>query len=128
MGNGIIFYSEHCRELCGSTASKIAAILAQGCIEYSKEQKVFLCKPIMQQNGKPYNVTTHEIQNHKAFGFSCSCQAWQGRLKRHMEDPIKNRAPFCSHVAAVWEYLKRQHIVRRENNVAQAMITMFVED
>jgi len=114
MGNDIIFYSAHTRQLCGSTEGKIKAILEQGCIEYNKEQKVFLCKPIMQRNGKPYNFTTYTMQSNKAFGFSCDCQAWTMRYRKHMEDPVKIPLPHCSHVAALWEYIKRGHIIKRE--------------
>ncbi|VVB58112.1 Uncharacterised protein [Candidatus Anstonella stagnisolia] len=127
MENGIIFYSAHARALCGSTEGKIKAILAQGCIEYDKERKVFLCKPIMQPNGKPYNKTQYEMQRHKILGWSCSCQGWQSKHKKHLEDPIKYPSVGCSHVAALWEHIKRQHIVKRENNVTQALMTMFME-
>jgi hypothetical protein len=111
----------------GTTATKIKAIIDQGAIEYDRERKIFLCKPIMQKNGKPYNHTTHELKSHAQFGFSCSCQAWQMRLEKHQEDPINQSAPGCSHVAALYEYLKRQHNTRRESNIGQAMLTMFSE-
>jgi len=121
----LVFYSEHARELVGSTENKIKAILAQGCIEWDSEKKCFICKPIMQKNGKPYNKTTHIIKNHKAFGFSCSCQWWQMKLKKHESDPINNPAPGCSHICALYEFLKRRNMNIRQEKIYGGMQTTF---
>lgn len=126
--NDLIFYSNHARALIGKTDDKIRRILTQGCIEYDKENKVFLCKPIMQNNGKPYNSTTYMIERHKAFGFSCDCQGWQSKFRKHEADPINMPSPYCSHVAALYEYLARQHKDRREMRIGQAMLTMFNDE
>lgn len=113
----LIFYSSHTKELVGSTEAKIRAILDQGAIEYDKENRQFICKPILQRNGTPYNKTTYTIQNHKAFGFACSCQGWVMKLKKHESDPINSKAPSCSHVAALYEYLKRRNMNIRQEKV-----------
>lgn len=119
------FYSEHARAMQGSTAGKIKAILAQHAIEYDRENKEFICKPILQADGKPYNSTTYRLKSHKAFGFSCSCQGWTTKFNKHMADPINAAAPGCSHVAALYEFLKRQHQYVVAEKVYGGMQTIF---
>lgn len=121
----LIFYSEHARELQGSTAAKISAILAQDAIEYSRERKAWICKPILQGDGRPYNSTTYEMKGHKTFSWSCSCQGWVMKLRKHEADPLHQPAPSCSHVAALWEVLKRRNMALRETRVRQAMLAVF---
>lgn len=115
----LIYYSEHARELVGSTDDKIRAILEQGCLEYipasDEERGHYLCHPIMQKNGKPYNKTTYKLKpgDKEAGGHtSCSCQGFQVRLKAWNTDPTAPR-PNCSHVAALHELWKKTHHVRQ---------------
>lgn len=140
----LIFYSDHTRAMQGTVGAKIKAILDQGCIEYAHEYIdtdeehnsnrwaiytcVYICKPIKQLNGKPYNKSTYVLQNHRQFGKSCSCCGWRTMLKRHESDPLNEEAPRCAHVAALYEFLKRQHKERREENMRQAMLIMFMEE
>jgi hypothetical protein len=120
--NDIIFYSAHTREFEGSVKNKIRAILEQNAIEYDKNAKLFYCKPIMQKDGKPYNSTTYELKKDKEL-FTCNCQGFKTSLRDSKTDPGKT--PHCAHVAALYEYLKRGHIARREEKVSQAMLTLF---
>lgn len=124
------FYSAHARELQGSTGAKIKAILAQNAIEYVREEgnNHFICKPIKAPNGEAYNSTTYILKSHKAFGFSCSCQGWQSKLRKHMADPINMPAPGCSHVAALYEHLKRQHLSVVREKVYGGVQTIFGVD
>jgi hypothetical protein len=124
----LIFYSAHTRELQGTTRNKIVAIIAQDAIEYDKENKCYICKPIKQRDGKPYNSTTYRMPSHKAFGFQCDCQGWQSKFKKHMADPINNGAPGCSHVAALYEFLKRRNMSIRTEKVAVGMQMTFGSD
>ena len=121
----LIFYSEHAREVKGRTADKIKAILEQKAIEYNKEEKCFLCKPILNRDGTPYNSTTHIMKSNKAFGFSCSCQGWTSKYKKHMSDPINSPSPGCSHVASLYEFLKRGHMYERQTRIRNAMEAIF---
>jgi hypothetical protein len=117
----LIFYSNHAKELQGSTGSKIRAIIRQGAIEYDKANKRFICKPIDNPDGTPYNSTTYAMKNHSQFGFECDCQGWQTKFKKHNADPINAPSPICSHVAALYEYLKRKNASRRESRIESAM-------
>lgn len=119
MKTKLIFYSEHARQLEGSVGAKIDR-LVNGHIRYNKKTKCFEILPI-----EGYNSTTHLVKNHKAFGFSCSCQAWQGRLKKHEGKPTEEPAPSCSHVAAVYEHLARMNQERRQLKIIDAMENMF---
>ena len=124
----LVFYSEHAREVKGRTADKIKAILAQNAIEYNKDEKCFLCKPILNRDGTPYNFTTHAMKSNKAFGFSCSCQGWTSKYKKHMADPINMPSPGCSHVNALYEHLKRQHLHIRQEKMEGGMQMIFGVD
>jgi hypothetical protein len=128
--NTLLFYSTHARELVGKTDAKIRAILAQGCIEYVREEgnNHFICKPIMNQDGTPYNKTTYEIKSHKVWGWTCTCQGFQSKMKKHMEDPINNSAPSCSHTIAMWEFIKRWNINRKQEKIYGGMQMTFGVD
>ena len=121
----LIFYSAHTRKFEASVRAKIRAILEQNAIEYDKEQKVFLCKPILQKDGTPYNHTTYTLKAHKEFEWTCSCQGFQTKLKEYGKDMENQPRPHCAHVAALWEYIKRGHLARREEKVGQAMLSLF---
>lgn len=103
----IIFYSEHAKELQGSVGDKIEAIIAQGALAYDQQEKCFYCRPIRQLNGKPYNSTTYEIHRHPAYAWSCNCQGWRTKLRKHLQDP-NAPAPGCSHIAALYESFARK--------------------
>ena len=110
----LIFYSAHAREMLGSTKRKIQAILLQKAIEYVRAEgnNHYICKPINNPDGSPYNSTTYEMRSHKIWGWTCNCQAFTMRMKKHMGDPINIQAPSCSHTAAMWEYIKRLNMGR----------------
>jgi hypothetical protein len=122
------FYSETARELQGTVREKIAEIIAQNAIIYDQPSKSFLCRPIMRKNGKPYNKTMHCMKSHKTFSWSCSCQGWTMKLARHEADPVNQPAPVCSHVAALWEFLKRRNMSIREGKVCGGMQMTFREE
>lgn len=126
----LVFYSAHARELVGKTDGKIKAILAQGCIEYVREieNNHFVCKPIMNPDGSPYNKHTYILKASKQFGFTCNCQGWQTKYKKHMTDPVHAHSPNCSHVASLFEFLKRQHLDIRQEKIYGGMQTTFGVD
>ena len=126
----LVFYSAHARELVGKTDGKIKAILAQNCLEYVREEgnNHYACKPIKNPDGSPYNKHTYELKASKQFGFTCNCQGWQTKYKKHMADPVNSHSPNCSHVAALFEFLKRQHLHIRAEKIYGGFQTVFGVD
>lgn len=115
----LIFWSEHAKELVGSTDDKIRAILEQGCLEYvpasDEAPSHYICKPIMNRDGSPYNKTTYRLKpNDKEEGgnTSCSCFGFRQRSKKWHADPTAPR-PNCSHVAALHQSWAMAHRVRQ---------------
>jgi hypothetical protein len=119
MKQSVVFWSNHAKELKGTQQDKIAKYLELDKIEYSKELKAFIVHPI------PGTNTDHEVKNHKQFGFSCTCQGWNMKLKKHETNPTTEPSPSCSHVGAIYEYLKRSNIQRRQTQLTDAMGWMF---
>ena len=115
----LMFYSEHARELVGTTDRKIKAILDQGCLEYVPSDGMhpshYLCHPIKNQDGSWYNKTTHKLKpNDKEAGgnTSCSCFGFQQRLKKWHNNPDAPR-PNCSHTASLHELWSKTHRTRQ---------------
>lgn len=79
-----------------SLRSKAKRFLMEECIEYDKEKKCYLCKPI-----KGYNKTTYEMYP-KAGQFNCSCQFHNNVVMRRLDIP----GLVCSHVLALKLFLK----------------------
>jgi len=90
----VIKWSEHYKRLemegekTYSIRAKARKFIENNCIEYDKEKKCYLCKPI-----KGYNSTTYHLIN-KNGEFECSCQFHQ-KTKR-----------MCSHILALYLQLK----------------------
>jgi len=118
MSEHLVFWSNHAKELQGSTGQKIKAILAQRAIEYVAADRVagthgkFLIHPLKNKDGTPYNKTTYTVESIKGI-FTCDCQGYCSKEERYKADPIENGPPVCSHVAAVHEFLKRIHLERQ---------------
>lgn len=87
-----------------SIRAKARRFLENECIEYDKEKKCYLCKPL-----KGYNKTTYEIRSLPNQQFSCSCQFYNRVVLRQN---ITNL--ICSHVCAlklmlkIWNWKKRR--------------------
>ena len=115
--SSLVFWSNHAKELQGSTGAKIKAILAQRAIEYISADRAtgvhgyFLIHPLKNADGTPYNKTTYKVESVKGI-FTCDCQGYCTKHERYKADPIENGPPVCSHVAAVHEHLKRIHLER----------------
>jgi len=90
----VIKWSEHYKKLemegekTYSIRAKAKKFVENNCIEYDKEKKCYICKPI-----KGYNSTTYHLVN-KGKEFECSCQFHQ-KTKR-----------MCSHILALYLQLK----------------------
>jgi len=85
-----------------SIRQKAIQFLKNKCIEYSKEKKCYICKPI-----KGYNKTYYEMRpkiihynGEKIKTFDCTCQFYN--------KVVKNSHPYlvCSHVLALKLQLK----------------------
>ena len=85
------YYSSLEKELKRSQVHKAKKFLEHSCIEYDKEEKGFVCKPI-----EGYNKTTYILKRNKEVegGFACNCQHFVMKEKRG-EDPR------CSHILAL---------------------------
>jgi len=86
-----------------SIRAKARKFIKNNCIEYNREEKAYLCKPI-----EGYNKTTYKIKwiNGR---FECDCQFFQRVIKKqNIPDLI------CSHILAlklmlkIWNYNKRK--------------------
>ena len=110
--NNICYWSNTYKKLITNPQGKAIAAKAlkfvkNNCIEYDKEKKCYLCKPI-----KGYNSTTYEMRNqydlpHK---FNCTCQF-------HNKVVIKQKELCCSHVAALRMYLKIVNSEKRQSKI-----------
>ncbi len=112
--NNVVYYSNTYKQLRALNAEgkwktyaimlKAKRFLKEGCIDYSKEKKCYLCKPIPH-----YNQTTYELRPIENHQFSCTCQFYNRVV-------IKQKIPglCCSHVLAlklmlkIWNYNKRK--------------------
>ena len=94
-----------------SIRAKARRFLENGCIDYDKEKKCYLCKPI-----KGYNKTTYEMRNwyHKdaraTTGFNCTCQFYQRVVTRQRIAGL-----ICSHICALKMQLKIWNWQRRKD-------------
>lgn len=91
--SNVVYWSEHWKKLIvegGEKAkgAKAKKFLENDCIEYCKEEKLYLCKPI-----RGYNKTIHKMKPIKG-GFECSCQEYQTYQRT------------CSHILALYLFLK----------------------
>jgi len=101
----VIHWSEHYKRLEGldggnAIQAKAKKFLKNECIEYDKEKKQYICKPI-----KGYNKTTYKLP-FKGGKFHCSCQYFQTKL-------LKGEEPYCSHQTALYMFLKMENWNRR---------------
>ena len=108
----VIYWSEHYKMLKGvkeggAIRTKARKFVELGLIDYDKEKKCYLCKPI-----KGYNKTTYRQvwdktkQKYKGEGFGdfeCSCQYNQTSFK------------MCSHILALYMQLKIWNWERRRD-------------
>ena len=115
----LMFWSAHARELTGSTDGKVKAILAQGCLQYipadGEHSSHYLCHPIKNPDGSPYNKTTYLLKpSDKECGghTSCTCFGFRQQEKKWHADPDAPR-PSCSHAAALHELFSRKHKLRQ---------------
>lgn len=82
---------------------KARRFIENGCIDYDKEKKCYLCRPI-----EGYNNTTYELTpNHGEF--ECNCQFFQNVVKKQEAGLI------CSHVLALKLQLKIWNWQRRKD-------------
>lgn len=104
----VVHWCEHYKKLEGVKGANVIRAKAKRfveleCIEYSKEKKSYLCKPI-----KDYNKTFHYMHNTKdELGFDCSCQFYQKVIKN-------GEGYICSHILALFMQLKIWNWKRRE--------------
>lgn len=85
------YYSSLEKELKHSQVHKAKKFLELGCIEYDKELKGFICKPI-----KGYNKTEYHLKSNKNVvgGYECNCQHFVMQTKKGFD-------PRCSHILAL---------------------------
>jgi hypothetical protein len=102
------YYSHHAKELKRSQQNKIDKFLEHGCIQYDRENKRYECRPL-----KGYNTRTYILERCKKFGFECSCQGFQSKLKKYNQNPFQNPEPSCSHVGALYEHFARKNRKRK---------------
>lgn len=87
--NGVQLYSAHAKLLMHTQQEKIKKFIENECIEYAGGN-TYLCHPI-----EGYNSTTYKIIRNNG-QMECNCQ-WYTKNKLN-----------CSHIGAVYEYLKRR--------------------
>jgi hypothetical protein len=97
--DNVIYWSEHYKQLEGvkegnAIRTKARSFLDHNCIQWDKDNKVFVCLPI-----KGYNKTTYRMEKLKDGTFNCSCQFYN-KVSKDWDQPI------CSHILALWLYLK----------------------
>lgn len=95
--NDIQYYSSLEKELKHSQIHKAKKFIEFKLIEYDKESKGFICKPIPGYNFTTYKLTP--LKEKIAIGdskidFECDCQGFQTKKK-------KGETPFCSHLLAL---------------------------
>lgn len=93
------YYSHHAQELKHTQQHKIDKFLEHGCIVYDNVEKCFKCLPIPGYNSRTYVLLNKTVDK----SFICTCQGFVTALK-------KNGKGSCSHVGALYEFLKRQHL------------------
>jgi hypothetical protein len=89
-----------------SIRAKAKKFLKNKCIEYSKEKKCYLCKPL-----KGYNTSTYELKSLPNQEFECNCQFYQ-RVVKKQEIP----GLICSHILALKLMLKIWNWERRRKS------------
>ena len=107
--SNVQLYSHTARELKQTQQHKILKFIEHNCIEYDQTKKVFICKHI-----DGYNKTDYTLS--KVGGeWTCDCQHYV-TAKKHGEEN-----PYCSHIGAVLESLKRKHNRRREEAIRMTL-------
>lgn len=96
------YYSSMEKELKHSQVHKAHKLLELGCIEYDKERRLFVCKPIPGYNSTTYELVSLSSAEQVKLGdssvsHSCSCQGYVTKQKR-------GETPFCSHLLALHYY------------------------
>jgi len=109
----VIYWSEHYKMLKGvkeggAIRTKARKFVELGLIDYDKEKKCYICKPISGYNKTTYHLIWDKSRlkyNGKGYGeFECSCQYNQKTLK------------ICSHILAlymqfrIWNWNKKNEI------------------
>jgi len=99
----VIYWSEHYKMLKGvkeggAIRTKARKFVELGLIDYDKEKKCYICKPIPDYNKSTYHIIWDKNRlkyKGEGFGeFECSCQYNQRTLK------------MCSHILALYMQLK----------------------
>jgi len=113
--NGVQLYSAHARELKFTQQHKIRKFIEQDCVQYV---------PVSEGGGywivhhiPGYNSTDYEVRQNRQFEFECNCQGWVTKHRMYQREPNGNNSPSCSHVGAVFEWLKRHNIERKRETV-----------
>jgi len=108
----VIYWSEHYKMLKGvksggAIQTKARKFVELGLIDYDKEKKCYLCKPIPGYNKTTYHITWNKFHlKYKGEGngdFECSCQFNQKTKK------------MCSHILALYMQLKIWNWRRRKD-------------
>jgi hypothetical protein len=109
-------FSQHVGELEQSQQYKVAKLFEHNCIEYVPVQHdaegvkiaggYWLIHPIPGYNKREYRVESSGDGE-----FRCTCQFYKTWSKN--AEP-KN----CSHIGAIYEFLKRKNMARREERVS----------
>ena len=113
------YYSSHTRALGHRQQNKVEKFLEHDCVRYNPDTKQFSIAPI-----PGYNVTEHFLERDSELGWTCDCQGFAVRLKRHLENPLTEPSPICSHICTLLESFARRHKERREN-FAQLALSNF---
>lgn len=112
----VIYWSEHYKMLKGvkeggAIQTKARKFVSLGLIDYSKEDKCYLCNPIPGYNSTTYRLFWDKGKvkyNGKGYGdFECSCQFNQKTFK------------MCSHILALYMQLKIWNWERKRDKAYQ---------
>lgn len=104
----VIYYSHHAKQVVGNVRDKAKRIVSMNLIEWSSNDKCFYCNPI-----PGYNHTRYKIEK-IGKGFECDCQACHNKIKNHLYNPITDTTAACSHILAVYFYLKIKNWTGRQ--------------
>ncbi len=104
----VVYYSHHAKEVKGSSLNKAQKFLELGLVEWDSVTKMFNVLPI-----KGYNTRTYDIEK-KATGFECNCQCCQTKIKKGEYDPDTSDIAACSHILAVYLWLKIKNFNQRQ--------------
>ena len=107
--HNVMYYSHHAREVKGTLRTKAQKFLDLGLIEWNTEEKCFYVNPI-----EGYNTRTYEIRKRDK-GFECNCQACQTKMKKEDYDPNVDSSAPCSHILAVYLWLKIKNYKAADN-------------